>query len=757
MDITKFTEKLNKIDNKFYTIEEEVFPVNGVYEADLEHDNVDVNTIYVYTGSMLTGTKINTYTVSTPSLTPWRRHIKIYSTEPKLYITYETVGDIVEADDINDLQDVIGGTQTAINEEINRATNAEKVLQDNIDAEVTRATTREDNLKVSINAETTRATKAEQALQTTIDTNKPIWDDKYTKAEVDNKMNLLTINMTWKDAVDTYDDIATTYPTAQDGWTVFIKDTGFTYRYNDGAWVQISTYNLPLATASNDGRMSKEDKSFLDTVKSLWTSITTHISDAVKHITSAERTLWNTVSNKLDKSGGTMTGTLNVNNAGELRKTTGSRNGVILAGDEEIVIRGGHTGGTDLLLTDTEFSYGGNTIYHAKNLTKVSQLNNDAGYITQADVDTSISPFYVATESSPNVYKVTTGESLSSLKDGYSVRVAIPTNATGNISITIDSITVPVTLSDGSTITDFKAGGVYNLTYYNGNFICASGGKSLDTVTFTSDKLLTGYTANDSDGKAINGTMPNNGSPMITLNCGGTYNLSAGYYGGGTISANSLASQTSATATADKIVSGETAYVNGNKVTGTIPNKGAITAGNSIYVNNDVNSIYCRFPQGAYLTNATSGYPEISYTFSYLANLLGFTADKIVAGNTILGMTGTAIQSTTTTLTFTDSSLIQTVTDGSGLRFTIDLSSYLSGVSNYILECSGTCYAYSTSTVASYAVVTPYSSFIKYQDSYEGNVFKQEAPDTKNIVFYRRTNKSYSCSSINFTVRIIKF
>ena len=120
-------------------------------------------------------------------------------------------------------------------------------------------------------------------------------------------------------------------------------------------------------------------------------------------------------------------------------------------------------------------------------------------------------------------------------------------------------------------------------------------------------------------------------------------------------------------------------------------------------------------------------------------------------------MTGTAIQSTTTTLTFTDSSLIQTVTDGSGLRFTIDLSSYLSGVSNYILECSGTCYAYSTSTVASYAVVTPYSSFIKYKDSYEGDVFKQEAPDPKNIVFYRRTNKTYKCTSINFTVRIIKF
>ena len=226
-------------------------------------------------------------------------------------------------------------------------------------------------------------------LKTTIDTNKPIWDDKYTKAEIDNKISQVVSNMDWKESVATYADIAKTYPTPQDGWTVNVKDTDITYRWDGSKWIAISSNAIPLVTSSVDGKMSKTDKSFLDTVKSLWTSITTHISDTVKHITSAERTLWNTVSNKLDKSGGTVTGTIDINGGGELRKTTGSRNGVILAGDKEIVIRGGHTGGTDLLLTDTEFSYGGNTIYHAKNLTKVSQLNNDAGYITQADVDTS--------------------------------------------------------------------------------------------------------------------------------------------------------------------------------------------------------------------------------------------------------------------------------------------------------------------------------------------------------------------------------
>ena len=50
------------------------------------------------------------------------------------------------------------------------------------------------------------------------------------------------------------------------------------------------------------------NKSIIDTITSAlisnWNSAVTHISDAVKHITSAERSLWNTVSNKVDKESG---------------------------------------------------------------------------------------------------------------------------------------------------------------------------------------------------------------------------------------------------------------------------------------------------------------------------------------------------------------------------------------------------------------------------------------------------------------------
>ena len=47
-------------------------------------------------------------------------------------------------------------------------------------------------------------------------------------------------------------------------------------------------------------------------------------------------------------------------------------------------------------------------------------------------------------------------------------------------------------------------------------------------------------------------------------------------------------------------------------------------------------------PRGAYLTNASSGYPEISYPQGDVVTALGITADKIVAGNTIGGIAGTA-------------------------------------------------------------------------------------------------------------------
>lgn len=222
-------------------------------------------------------------------------------------------------------------------------------------------------------------------------------------------------------------------------------------------------------------------------------------------------------------------------------------------------------------------------------------------------IDNGLSPFYVAEKTETNTYKITTGASKTALNNGYSVRVAIPSDSNGAVSIVVDTVKIPVKKPNGNPVTNFKANGVYSLTYYNSVFILASGG--MDDVAFTSDKLLTGFSANDSNGEKIEGTMSNHGNITQALSLNGNITLPSGYY--------------------DSI-----------KVNQNITTRGAITAGHSIIKNG--NNLYCRIPQGAYFTNATSGYPEISYPQATITNALGLTPDKIVAGNTIGGVQGSA-------------------------------------------------------------------------------------------------------------------
>lgn len=81
------------------------------------------------------------------------------------------------------------------------------------------------------------------------------------------------------------------------------------------------------------------------------------------------------------------------------------------------------------------------------------------------------------------------------------------------------------------------------------------------------------------DGSLVTGTMTNNGAVAPTaLNAGGSYTIPAGYHdGSGKVTTNSLASQTTGTASAGEILSGETAWVGGSKITGTMTNRGAVS------------------------------------------------------------------------------------------------------------------------------------------------------------------------------------
>ena len=160
----------------------------------------------------------------------------------------------------------------------------------------------------------------------------------------------------------------------------------------------------------------------------------------------------------------------------------------------------------------------------------------------------------------------------------------------------------------------------------------------------TAGQILTGKTA-WVKGQKITGTMPNRGAVNQTLSAGGSYTIPAGYHNGsGKITAASLASQTQGTATASQILSGQTAWVNGSKVTGNMPNRSSssnVTGDTAWHYNNRIYfaTDYGYYPAASYgnFTNVSEKY--ISY--SSLASVIGLTADKIMAGNTILGITGT--------------------------------------------------------------------------------------------------------------------
>lgn len=72
------------------------------------------------------------------------------------------------------------------------------------------------------------------------------------------------------------------------------------------------------------------------------------------------------------------------------------------------------------------------------------------------------------------------------------------------------------------------------------------------------------------NGIKINGTMPDNGAiEKSNLAAGDSYTIPAGYTTGGTVTAASLESQTPATAVAENLSKGVTAWINGVKITGT--------------------------------------------------------------------------------------------------------------------------------------------------------------------------------------------
>lgn len=105
---------------------------------------------------------------------------------------------------------------------------------------------------------TTSTNAVQNAVVTTALNAKADQSTTYTKTEVDNLMSAFETNIDWKESVATYADIATTYPNPVDGWTVNVKDTDYTYRYNGTSWIYISANAIPDATTSVKGLMTTD-------------------------------------------------------------------------------------------------------------------------------------------------------------------------------------------------------------------------------------------------------------------------------------------------------------------------------------------------------------------------------------------------------------------------------------------------------------------------------------------------------------------
>lgn len=140
------------------------------------------------------------------------------------------------------------------------------------------------------------------------------WDDKYTKEETNThiktakdeviqKINELENGRVWKSSVETFADIAKTYPTPQDTWCVITKDTNIIWMYESSKqqWIDLGHSVIhENATQSKDGLMSKEDKKKLDGIDEVINTAKNELNNKISDIDTAYKAEDKKINDRID-------------------------------------------------------------------------------------------------------------------------------------------------------------------------------------------------------------------------------------------------------------------------------------------------------------------------------------------------------------------------------------------------------------------------------------------------------------------------
>jgi hypothetical protein len=188
---------------------------------------VDYNTGYVYTHPSLEG--------STLSFNYYKRGIlfypasRVYTDSTGLQVT-ETLEQKLENYD-NSLQDTIDGYDVILAEKVNQYDGTIAGYQAAENTRISNDATRTSNENVRISNENSRVNA--EGVRVSQENNR----------EIGYNLMLNESLAIYKPPVDTFTDLASTYPTPDNGWLVRVLDTFRTYRYNStlASWVWVDT------------------------------------------------------------------------------------------------------------------------------------------------------------------------------------------------------------------------------------------------------------------------------------------------------------------------------------------------------------------------------------------------------------------------------------------------------------------------------------------------------------------------------------